>query len=170
MSNGKMKFCTECESLLSPANEGERCVDCGGSLTERAPARESGDGNNGGTTSVTATDLERLATTGSGAVRKRDATRWLESLDEPSPRELRRAVVPKPQGFSGSTYAADVSNVRVTGDPAFVETVAGLFGPLLGMENHRTRLEINLQETDDRDTGEPTGNYALYLQVADRSG
>ncbi|MFC6940219.1 hypothetical protein ACFQE8_09620 [Salinirubellus sp. GCM10025818] len=181
-----MNFCSERESLLSPANEGERCVDCGGSLTDRASAREGGDGSGGGATTVTATtDLERLPTTGSGAVRKRDATRWLESLDEPTPRELRRAVVPKPQGFSGSTHSSVWKSLRtdegdvpvrrvlsvpnatirggrlerpVTGDPEFVETVAGLFGPLLGMENHRTRLEINLQETDDRDTGEPTDN------------
>lgn len=160
-----MDFCDECESLLSPANEGERCVDCGGSLSERDPTA-GGDGNAEGPT----TDLERLPTTNSGSIRKRDATQWLESLDEPSSTELRRAVVPKPRGFSGSTYAADVSNVRVTGDAEFVETVAGLFGPLLGMEGRRTRLEINLKETEDRETGEPTGNYALYLGVAERSG
>lgn len=51
-----------------------------------------------------------------------------------------------------------------------VAPLAGLFGPLLEMESHRTRLEINLQETEDRGTGEPRGNYALYLQVAERSG
>ena len=160
-----MNFCEDCGSLLSPANEGERCVDCGGSLTERAPTTDGG-----GDGEPVTTDLERLSTTDSGSVRKRNATRWLESLDEPSPVELRRAVVPKPRGFSGSTYAADVSNVRVTGDAAFVETVAGLFRPLLETESRRTRLEINLQETEDRETGEPTGNYALYLGVAERSG
>ena len=106
-----MNFCDACESLLSPANEGERCVDCGGTLTERKPPGVD-ETDDGGPT----TDLERLPTTDSGSVRKRNATRWLDSLDEPSPTGLRRAVVPRPQGFSGSTYAADVSNVRVTGD------------------------------------------------------
>ena len=161
-----MNFCDECASLLSPANEGERCVDCGGALSERKPPGSAKDDDDGGPT----TDLERLPTTDSGSVRKRNATRWLDALEEPSPTELRRAVVPKPQGFSGSTYAADVSNVRVTGDAEFVETVAALFRPLLGMEGSRTRLEINLQETEDRETGEATGNYALYLGVAERSG
>jgi hypothetical protein len=160
-----MNSCEDCGSLLSPANEGERCVDCGGSPTEREPTTDGG----GGGEAVT-TDLQRLPTTDSGAVKKRDATRWLEALDEPSPVELRRAVVPRPQGFSGSTYAADVSNVRVTGDAEFVETVAGLFRPPLEMESHRTRLEISLQETEDRETGEPTGNYALYLGVVERGG
>ncbi len=160
-----MNFCDECESLLSPANEGERCVDCGGTLTEREPPGSDGADDGGPTT-----DLERLSTTDSGSVRKRNATRWLDSLEEPSPTELRRAVVPKPQGFSGSTYAADVSNVRVTGDAEFVETVAALFRPLLELDGRRTRLEINLQETEDRETGEATGNYALYLGVAERSG
>jgi hypothetical protein len=159
-----MNFCTDCESLLSPANEGEQCVDCGGALTEREPRGSNGADDEGPTT-----DLERLPTTDSGSVRKRNATRWLDSLEEPSATELRRVVVPKPQGFSGSTYAADVSNVRVTGDAEFVETVAALFRPLLGMEGSRTRLEVNLQETEDRETGEATGNYALYLGVAERS-
>jgi hypothetical protein len=161
-----MSFCDACESLLSPANEGERCMGCGGTLTERTPRESVESGNEGRPT----TDLERFATTDSGSVKKRNATRWLDALEEPSPTELRRAVVPKPQGFSGRTYAADVSIVRVTGDAEFVETVAALFRPLLEMDEGRTRLEMDLQGTEDRETGEATGNYALYLGVAEWSG
>lgn len=36
------------------------------------------------------------------------------------------------------------------------------------VEDDATRLEINLQRTEDRDTGELTENYALYLSVAER--
>ncbi|MEF8905646.1 MAG: hypothetical protein V5A29_17245 [Haloarculaceae archaeon] len=58
----------------------------------------------------------------------------------------------------------------MTGDAEFVETIAALFRPLLEMDGHRTCPEINLQGTEDRETGEATGNYALYLGVAERSG
>ena len=77
-------------------------------------------------------------------------------------------MTPKPKGFTGSTFASEVSNVRVTGDAAFVETFAGLLEPLLALEGETTRLELNLQRTADRDSGELTGNYALYLSVAER--
>jgi hypothetical protein len=94
--------------------------------------------------------------------------KWLNSLDEPSDRELKDAFIPKPTGFSGSTYPTSISNVRVTGDPAFIETVAALLQPILDLEDSRTRVEINLQQTEDRDTVELTDNYALYLSVAER--
>ncbi|KAB1190794.1 hypothetical protein GJR99_17270 [Haloferax sp. MBLA0078] len=94
--------------------------------------------------------------------------KWLDSLDEPTSTELKRAFVPKPSDFSGSTYPTSISNVRITGDPAFVETVAGLLKPIQDLEDGGTRVEINLQQTEDRDSGEQTGNYALYLSVAER--
>lgn len=56
----------------------------------------------------------------------------------------------------------------MTGDAEFVETFAGLLEPLLDLEGDRTRLELNLQRTEDRDSGEFTDNYALYLSVAER--
>lgn len=93
---------------------------------------------------------------------------WLESLDEPTDRELQNAIVAKPSEFSGSTYPTSVSNIRLTGDPRFIETVAGLLKPLLELEDIHTRVELNLQKTEDRDTGERTGNYALYFSVAER--
>ncbi|QSG13721.1 Uncharacterized protein HSEST_0165 [Halapricum desulfuricans] len=101
-------------------------------------------------------------------MRKKDAMRWLNNLDEPTAHELRNAFVPKPNGFEGSTFPTSISNIRITGDPKFVETVAGLLKPIQRLEGSRTRIEINLQRTEDRETGELTGNYALYLSVAER--
>lgn len=112
--------------------------------------------------------LEQLPTTESGHVVKRHAIDWLSGLDEASEQEIRESVVEKPNGFTGSKYPTDISDIRVTGSPEFVEAVGSLFKPLLEFEGEDTRLEINLQRTEDRDTGELTDNYALYLSVAER--
>ncbi|WP_178915475.1 hypothetical protein [Natronomonas gomsonensis] len=112
--------------------------------------------------------LEQLPTTDSGHVVKRHATEWLKGLDEATAKEIRDSVVAKPKDFSGSKYATEVSDIRITGAPEFVETIGSLFKPLLQLEGEETRLEINLQRTEDRDTGELTDNYALYLSVAER--
>lgn len=113
-------------------------------------------------------ELPSLPTTDSGNVRKSRAMRWLNGLDEPTREELKDAVVPKPSDFSGSKFASEVSAIRVTGDAEFVETVAGLLKPLQDLENNQTRLELNLQQAEDRNTGELTDNYALYMSVAER--
>jgi hypothetical protein len=113
-------------------------------------------------------EVNNHPTTDSGSVRKADAMKWLDSLDEPTASELKGAVLPKPSGFTGSTYPTSISNVRITGDPAFIETVAGLLKPIQDLEGSGTRVEINLQQTEDRDSGDFTGNYALYLSVAER--
>jgi hypothetical protein len=94
--------------------------------------------------------------------------KWLDDLDEPTATEFKRAFIPKPTGFTGSTYPTSVSNIRITGDPAFIETIAGLLKPILDLEGSGTRIELNLQQTENRDTGDLTGNYALYLSVAER--
>jgi hypothetical protein len=39
---------------------------------------------------------------------------------------------------------------------------------MVDMEDYSRRIEINLQKVEDKETGEETGNYALYLSVADR--
>jgi hypothetical protein len=114
------------------------------------------------------TELETLPTTDSGHVKKKHAMRWLDGLDEPTDEELVQSVVPKPNGFTGSKYPTEISEVRVTGAPEFIETVAGLLKPLQKLEDDKTRLELNLQQTEDRDTGELTDNYALYISVAER--
>lgn len=114
------------------------------------------------------TNLPQLPTTDSGSVVKRHSTKWLENLNERSDEELKEAVIAKPNGFTGSTYPTEISNVRVTGSPDFIEAVASRLKPLLDFEDSSTRVEINLQQTEDRETGELTDNYALYLSVAER--
>jgi hypothetical protein len=99
---------------------------------------------------------------------KRHAIDWLSGLDEVSEQEIRESVIEKPNGFMGSKYATEISDIRVTGAPEFVEAVGSLFKPLLEFEEEETRLEINLQRTEDRDTGELSNNYALYVSVAER--
>jgi hypothetical protein len=114
------------------------------------------------------TDLEKIETTDSGHVPKRKAMKWLESLDHPEGDDLRDSIVPKPAEFSGSTYPTDISTIRFTGDAEFIETIAGVLKPLLAFEDQATRVELNLQRTEDRDTGELTENYALYFNVTER--
>lgn len=114
------------------------------------------------------TQLTNLPTTDSGTIRKADAMEWLASLDVPTDDELQAAVVSKSNDASGSSYARADSNVRVTGDPAFVRTFAGLLTPFLEFEKDDTRLDITLKQVEDRDTGDRTGNYALYISVVER--
>jgi len=56
-------------------------------------------------------------------------------------------MLPKPARFEGSTFETDISNIRVTGDAQFIETIAGLLKPILDLENDETRVELNLQRT-----------------------
>lgn len=112
--------------------------------------------------------LEQLPTTDSGHIVKRHAIQWLDDIDEATEEEIRDAVVPKPKDFSGSKYPTEISDIRITGSPEFVEAAGSLFKPLLEFEGEKTRVEINLQRTEDRDTGELTDNYALYLSITER--
>lgn len=158
-----MQFCDSC---------GEAMVKVAGEWACRSCNPDEIETESSGVDSLTPdprpAQLNDLPTTDSGSVKKADAMKWLDSLEKPSAREFSRAFVPKPSGFTGSTYPSSISNIRVTGDPAFVETVAGLLKPITNCEGAGTRVEINLQKTEDRDTGELTGNYALYLSVAER--
>ena len=119
------------------------------------------------------TSLDDLETTDSGSVRKKDALNWLESLENPEipealEDELIQSVVPKPQDHSGSAFPTPISQVRVTGRPEFIEQVAKLFKWFNTFESSATRLAVNLQQVEDRETGELTDNYALYLSAAVR--
>jgi hypothetical protein len=130
---------------------------------------ESDGGKNTARDTSRTTDLDQLPTTSAGNIKKSDAIEWLESRDRPSSAELRKTVVEKPSDFTGSTFPTDISTIRLTGDALFIETVAGLFQWMVDMEDYSRRVQINLQETEDRDTSELTGNYALYLSVAERA-
>ena len=165
-----MQFCDECGSMLDPTSDGDLCSDCAGdSEIDRSRSDENDEEDNSlATTMDRAARLKELETTESGTVKKRNAVGFVESLDEPTEEEIEESITVKPEDFEGSTFPTDISNVRVTGDAEFVATMAGLFKPFLDMEDHQNRLEINLQEIEDRDTGELTGNYALYLSVAER--
>jgi len=158
-----MQFCDDCGSTMVKVDGEWLCKSCEPDEVEAATTTTGPR-----TPSQRSAALEELPTTSSGSVRKEDAMKWLRSISEPTDRELRNAFLPKPSGFSGSTYPTSISNIRVTGDPKFVETVAGLLKPIQELERGGTRVEINLQKTEDRETGELTGNYALYLSVAQR--
>ena len=168
-----MDFCDECGSLLPAGESNGTCDSCGASFGREVNSNSSREVTAGGRsedveeTSVQ-TNLERLPTTKSGSVKKSDAMEWLDGLDRPSSAELRQAVTEKPSDFSGSTFPTDISTIRLTGDPHFIETIAGLFSWMVDMEDYSRRVEINLKETEDRKTGETTGNYALYLSVTER--
>lgn len=157
-----MEFCEDCGVLLVPAAEADTCEQCdpdnGASILSRETEKGIG------------TELEELRSTKSGHIPKRDSMEWLQNRDRPNPTKFKRSVLPKPDGFSGSSFETDISNIRVTGDAQFIQTVAGLLKPLSDFENDETRLEINLQRTKVRDTKQYTGNYALYLSVAERGG
>ena len=112
--------------------------------------------------------LVDLETTDSGSVRKSDAMQWMKQLDEPDEDDLIAAVEPKDNDHTGSTYATCISNIRFTGTPEFITEVAKLLKPLLAWESSATRLELKLQQIEDRDSGELTDNYALYLSAAMR--
>lgn len=157
-----MEFCDDCGSTMVQIEGEWICRDCD---PDSIPESTGADDR---TPPPRSARLADLPTTDSGSVRKAEAMEWLDSLSQPSGTELRNAVVPKPAEFSGSTFPTSISNVRVTGDPKFVETVAGLLKPLQDLEGGHTRLEINLKRTEDRETGTVTGNYALYLSAAER--
>ena len=158
-----MQFCDSCGSAMVKVEDNWVCRTC-----EPEKAETDSTTSDPRTPSPRSAKLDDLPTTDSGSVRKKDAMRWLNNLDEPTAHELRNAFVPKPNGFEGSTFPTSISNIRITGDPKFVETVAGLLKPIQRLEGSRTRVEINLQKTEDRETGELTGNYALYLSIAER--
>lgn len=168
-----MEYCDECDSLMVPDGMEWICVDCGAAKERDKPAGPTiEDEKTPESTSKTTgnTELERLETSESGNVKKADAMKWLNRIEEPTDKELKSSIVPKRSGFSGSTFPTEISNIRLTGDPEFIETAAGLFKALLDLEDSHTRLELNLKQIEDRDTDELTNNYALYLSVAERGG
>lgn len=168
-----MKFCDECGALLPAGEKTGTCDDCGAPFEREdssgVPEGAETTDASGESEDEPTTSLEQLPTTSSDSIKKADAMEWLDNLERPSPAELRKAVVEKPNDFSGSTFPTDISTVRLTGDPQFIETVAGLFSWIVEMEDYSRRVEINLQKTEDRESGETTDNYALYLSVAERS-
>lgn len=113
--------------------------------------------------------LEELPTTDSGAVRKKQAMAWMQSLDEPDEEAMKEAVVPKPYNHEGSTFPEPITRIRIDGHPDYITEVAKMFKMMLDLEGINTRLSINLQQVEDSETGELRDDvYALYLSVAER--
>jgi len=158
-----MEFCDDCGSTMVKVDGEWMCKGCDPDAVESATTNSGPK-----TPPQRSAAVDGLPTTDAGSVRKQDAMEWLSSLSEPTDAELQNAFLPKPSDFTGSTYPTSISNIRITGDAQFVETVAGLLKPIQYLEGGNTRVEINLQQTEDRETGETTGNYALYLSVAQR--
>jgi len=156
-----MNYCDHCGVLLIPNPSSSECEDCNPADGAMILSRKSDQ---------VGTELEQLPSTKSGTIRKKHAEEWLQRLDRPSSTEFKRSILPKPAGFEGSTYETDISNIRLTGDAQFIEIVAGLLKPILDFENDETRVELNLKRTRVRDTKQYTGNYALYLSVAEPGG
>lgn len=87
-----------------------------------------------------------------------------QAIEEGQPIEMEMV----PYKHTGSTYAED--GIRLTGTMAFIDSVLSNLKPLLKAENGSTRLQLNYQESKDRETGEPTGSYNCYIQVHERGG
>lgn len=115
------------------------------------------------------TDLEALPTTDSGHIKKADATSWMQNLPDFDVEDVLDSVKSKPTTHTGGLMATDVSSIRVSGDSEFIMKFAGLMQPFLDFEASDTRLEIKLSQVKDNETGELSGTYALYLNVADRA-
>ena len=71
-----------------------------------------------------------------------------------------------PYKRGGSTY--DCDGIRLTGSRVFIDSVLSNLKELLENENHATRLQLNYQESKDRETQQPLGSYNCYIQVHDR--
>jgi hypothetical protein len=114
------------------------------------------------------TDLETLPRTDAGNIRKKDAIQWLNNREELPEEEIKETVVPKPNGFTGSKFPTEISQIRVAGSPEFIEAFASRVKFFLDFEGAvGERLQINLQQVENQETGETTDNYALYLSVAE---
>ena len=71
-----------------------------------------------------------------------------------------------PYKHKGSTYQQD--GIRLTGSKVFIDSVLTHLKPLLKHENCSTRLQLNYQESTDRESGLKTGTYNCYIQVHER--
>lgn len=73
---------------------------------------------------------------------------------------------PVPYKHQGSTYAED--GIRITGSMEFIDSILSNLKELLEFENPLTRLQLNYQESKDRESGESLGSWNCYIQVHER--
>jgi hypothetical protein len=75
---------------------------------------------------------------------------------------------PVPYKHEGSTYAED--GIRITGTPAFIDSVLSRLKDLLAFENGETRLQVVYKESTDRESGRSLDSFNCYVQVHQRGG
>jgi hypothetical protein len=98
------------------------------------------------------------------AMKKEQALKHWAAL--PANQPVKPAVVP--YKHKGSTYGQD--GIRITGSPAFIDSVLSRLKELLAHENAETRLQLSYAEATDKETGAKTGSYSCYVQVHERGG
>ena len=77
-------------------------------------------------------------------------------------------ITPVAYKHEGSTYNED--GIRITGSREFIDKVLSRLTDLLDYEGDSTRLQLNYQESKDRETGASIGSYNCYIQVHMRGG
>ena len=82
--------------------------------------------------------------------------------------EPRQALNPRPVPYKheGSTYMMD--GLRITGSQQWIDSVLSRLKDLLGHENGETRLQLNYQESKDRNTGLALDSWNCYVQIHQR--
>lgn len=75
---------------------------------------------------------------------------------------------PVPYKHTGSTYMED--GIRITGTRQFVDQVLSRLQELLEYEAEETRLQVNYQQSTNRETGQPVDAWNCYIQVHERGG
>ena len=108
-----MAFCENCGVLLVPSAETDACEQCDSEDGASILSRQAGEGIE--------TDIEKLSSTKSGHIRKQDSMKWLRDRERPNPTELKYSILPKPDGFSGSSFETDISNIRMTGNASLLK-------------------------------------------------
>src|SRR6056297_1506677 len=98
-----MQFCDSCGETMVKVGDDWVCRSCDPDAVET-----SGEVSDSRTPAPRPAELNDLPMTDSGSVRKADAMKWLDGLDEPSAAELKRAFIPKPNGFTGSSYPTSI--------------------------------------------------------------
>lgn len=71
-----------------------------------------------------------------------------------------------PYRHEGSTF--DCDGIRITGKPEFIDSVLSRLKDLLEKENSMTRLQLNYQQAQDKNTKEMLNSYCCYIQVHKR--
>ena len=75
---------------------------------------------------------------------------------------------PCPIAYSKTGSSYDEDGIRITGSRTWIDSVLARLTDLLACENGQTRLQVNYQQSKDRDTGELIDGWNCYVQVRQR--